>query len=229
MSSKKKRVTFDQYAFKHAGLTTFRNHAQNSFSKNKNKELIKNPSLITSSLLPHPLRYKYVQNLIIPYQGMYMATREQLQLWGKAPCNFREIRQVHSDASWHREYVANLRLYENFKFPDNNCHVIQLLPLDDSFEDFFVHHMSDKYFSHFEKIRPEFIKKNTMDPLSFQIWRVSLMKNSKTGDSYNNKYLDASGRYTGVTTERGDVKWKEDELKPDFDQLEEYQRKGTLL
>ena len=103
LNENNKRVTFDQFAFPTAGLKPFTDD---------------------DDILPHPLRYKYIHNVMMPYQGMFMATREQLELW-RSSCNFDRIKTVHHDESWHREYVANLQLYENFKFPEKNCHVTQ--------------------------------------------------------------------------------------------------------
>lgn len=196
--SEDKEVTFDQFAWENLGLTPFVNEESGSYHD-------------------HPLRFKYLKNLIFPYQGMYMATREQLRFW-RDSCNFDQGIIVNKDLHWHREYVANLRLFENIRFPDDNCHVIQVLPLDDSFVDFYVHHMSDKYFKRFQVKMADQIDKNTMDTLSLQRMRLNFMVGSGL--------VTQQGNYDGIVTEIGEYEWKDDESMPDLTNLED-ERKRT--
>ena len=49
--SEDKEVTFDQFAWENLGLTPFVNEESGSYHD-------------------HPLRFKYLKNLIFPYQGM---------------------------------------------------------------------------------------------------------------------------------------------------------------
>lgn len=101
----------------------------------------KNPAL-----LPFLDFNGYVQTKI-PHQGMFIATSEQLQLW-KERCQFdnsapKEITK-NLKQNRHREFVSSLRLFMK-RLPDGyGCNVQQLIPID-NFEDFMIHHKSNKF------------------------------------------------------------------------------------
>ena len=166
-----KRFTFDQYAYKGAGLHAFENPA---------------------------LKDKYIGNTRMPHQGMFMATPEQLSLW-RDRCQFdiidpQNVERVAEKGTptWHREYVSSLRLFIN-EGVKKNCEVTQLFPVD-TFEYFMVHHMPDKYYTN-----PKFDKQYSLSAEDLHGLVLKMVDAKENEEVHTKKNKD--GNYDGVTME----------------------------
>lgn len=145
------KLTFDQYLYKYAGLHSFGN-----------------PALLGL----------YVGNTRMPYQGMFMATQDQLRNW-KTKCEFDNV-QNHGESKEiiHREYVASLALFSNDGVKKESCNVTQLFPIE-SFQDFLLHHMADKYITN-----ANFERENSMSPQDLQRYVSKVAYNSPVDSSF---------------------------------------------
>lgn len=149
------------------------------------------------------LRGKY-GTVRMPHQGMYMATREQLIRW-RDRCRFDEIDPENEEPVWlekygeslNREFVSSLRLFSS-ELSEKGCQVKQVFPLK-SFEDFMIHHMSDRYHT------IPFWEKYAMTSLDIQKLRYEQMP-------FNDKvFVDEKGKYNGITMEKdhNSLHWEE--------------------
>lgn len=99
--------------------------------------------------------------------------------------------------SLNREFVSSLRLFSS-ELSEKGCQVKQVFPLK-SFEDFMIHHMSDRYHT------IPFWEKYAMTSLDIQKLRYEQMP-------FNDKvFVDEKGKYNGITMEKdhNSLHWEE--------------------
>lgn len=154
------------------------------------------------------------------YQGFYMAAPEQLRGWRDRPpaCRFAEFPQ-QDHQGMHREYVGGgISLHD-----PHICNVTQLIPLDRS-EDFFVWHMSQKYFQH-----PHFssLVVPIMDLHHDIRWKLQDARRWNTSSSFGHDQVDP---YAGINMYDDE---HNDSMKPavplNLSEYEAYVARGGLL
>ena len=141
------------------------------------------------------------------HQGMYMATRLQLERWATRPnCAFDRVQR---EVGYHRERVsgaANL-------YAQDRCNVTQLLPLD-SFQDFLIHHLPNKNY----KRRKDSIRSVTQ----LHQDRLKAMQRNPL------RRVDSRGAYNGIRIVV-DEKDKTKSLDVNLTDYEAYVARGGVL
>jgi len=133
----------------------------------------------------------------LPHQAVFMATREQLLAW-KERCAFDIANppEFPTKLNRHREFVSSLRLFKQDLDPTRyfGCQVQQMIPLD-SFEDFMVHHMSNRYCCD--------IPNQIFSSLDMQETRMGIAEDNKD----QKMWVDSDGNYNGIRMEL-DENWE---------------------
>lgn len=86
--------------------------------------------------------YYYFNGAAPFHQGMYMATKDQLEAWSdrQSPnCRFNDTSIFSDSDGMIREKISSLHLFD-----PHGCNVTQLVPTR-HYQDFLIHHMADKY------------------------------------------------------------------------------------
>ncbi len=145
------------------------------------------------------------------HQGMFMATKQQLEAWKtRGPeCQFdRPVRRT----GYHRERTSGAMDL----FDEEICNVTQLIPLD-STEDFYIHHMPDK-----NNHRQPTKRTSTMDLHKRRMKQILEM------DPEKKLWVDEEGRYNGIKMFI-DEKKKDFYLPFDLTNYEKYVSRGGML